>query len=304
MCHNIAVIILVKNEIIHIERSINSALKLTNKVYVVDSNSQDGTFQKAEELGAIVHNCDASVASNFSDKFNWALDNLNINENWLVRLDADEFFLPKTIQALPQFLSSVDESVCGISMNRRIHFKGRWIKNGGQYPRSMIRITRNGCARYEHRLLDEQVVLKKSKSIDSNLDFVDDNLNSISSWVYKHDAYSNMEAIEILHLQIGLFNERSVDDEVKSDSIIKSKRKKSAYLFWPPYLRPFIYFFYRFILQFGFLDGVPGFLWHFLQGWWYRVLVEIKLQEIIKECGSDRDRIVAFIKKNYSIDIN
>jgi glycosyltransferase involved in cell wall biosynthesis len=302
MLNSVAVIILARNESIHIERAVKSALTLTDRVYVIDSNSTDGTYEKAMNLGVSVCNCNVSVANNFADKFNWALDNLNIQETWLVRLDADEYFLPETVNALPDFLKSVDDSVSGITLNRRIVFQGRWIKNGGQYPRPTIRITRNGCARYERRLLDEQVILRGGR-IKANLDFVDDNLNNISSWIYKHDAYAIKEAIEIIHFQVGLFS-RNMNSEFTGPTLVIANRKKSFYLFWPPYLRPFIYFLYRYVIQLGFLDGVPGFLWNFFQGWWYRVLVEIKIKEITRECGKDADKILLFIQKNYSNSIS
>ena len=42
------------------------------------------------------------------------------------------------------------------------------------------------------------------------------------------------------------------------------------------------YFAYRYVLRLGFLDGREGFLWHFLQGWWYRTLVDAKVMELTK----------------------
>ncbi len=48
-------------------------------------------------------------------------------------------------------------------------------------------------------------------------------------------------------------------------------------------LRPTLYFFYRYVLGLGFLDGKEGFFFHFMQGYWYRNLVELKLLEIEKE---------------------
>jgi hypothetical protein len=47
----------------------------------------------------------------------------------------------------------------------------------------------------------------------------------------------------------------------------------------PLYIRPFLYFFYRYVVRCGFLDGKEGFIFHFLQGFWYRLLVDIKLDE-------------------------
>jgi len=39
------------------------------------------------------------------------------------------------------------------------------------------------------------------------------------------------------------------------------------------------YFFYRYILRLGFLDGREGLIFHFLQGCWYRFYVDAKIYE-------------------------
>ena len=48
----------------------------------------------------------------------------------------------------------------------------------------------------------------------------------------------------------------------------------------PLYLRPFLYFFYRYFLRLGVLDGKQGAIFHFLQAFWFRLLVDIKLDEM------------------------
>jgi len=48
----------------------------------------------------------------------------------------------------------------------------------------------------------------------------------------------------------------------------------------PLFARPCVYVFYRYILRFGFLDGKQGFVFHVLQGFWYRLLVDINIDEL------------------------
>src|SRR5512133_1038975 len=48
----------------------------------------------------------------------------------------------------------------------------------------------------------------------------------------------------------------------------------------PLYVRPCLYFFYRYVVRLGFLDGRQGFVFHVLQGFWYRLLVDINLEEL------------------------
>lgn len=299
MDSNISVIILVKNEIIHIERAVKSALKLSPYVFVVDSFSTDGTGEKAELLGAKVFQYDRNF--NFSQKMNWAMEKLPIKTTWVIRLDADEYFLDNVIQKLPKKIEELEPEINGVALNRRIHFMGRWMKHSGQYPRPTVRVTRLGYANYEPRWLDEHVNVQ-GNTINLPLDFVDDSLISISQWVKKHDNYSIKEAIEMLHQEIGLFQRDEINNNI-GKSAEKAKKEKSTYAKTPPYWRAFFYFFYRHFIKLGFLDGYQGFLWNFFQGWWYRTLVDTKIFEIKKACGTDRLKIKAYLKKEYSIEI-
>ena len=65
------------------------------------------------------------------------------------------------------------------------------------------------------------------------------------------------------------------------------------------FVRPFINFFLRYVLNAGFLDGKEGFIWHILQGFWYRMLVDAKIYEIKKRFGHDAEKIKAYLKENY-----
>ena len=301
MKNDLSVIIPVRNEIIHIERSIKSALCLTPHVYVVDSSSSDGTIEKAISLGAKVFQYEWGPSSSFSDKMNWALKNLPIKTQWILRLDADEYFMDKTIEELSVELAKLDPQINGVTLNRRIHFLGRWMKHSGQYPRPMLRVTRLGYAQYEARLLDEHVLIEGNRIANLSLDFIDENLSSISTWIQKHDKYSTLQAIELLHLQIGLF-ERQENIEIDL-SLQKLRKRKYFYSQLPTYWRPFMYFFFRHIIKLGFLDGYQGFLWNFLQAWWYNTVVDIKIQEIRKVCGNDKMKIKRFLKDKYLIEI-
>lgn len=302
MNNDISIIILTSNEILHIERAIKNALLLTKYIYVVDSFSTDGTIEIAESMGIEVHQYNWTDSSNFSKKINWALDNLPIKTKWLIRLDADEYFLEETLVNLPGLLANVGDDINGLTLNRRIFFLGNWIKYGGQYPRSPVRIFRNGFVRYEHRLLDEYVMVDNNKILNLSLDFVDDNLNNISNWILKHDKYSILEALEMIHQELGLFERENSANNIGEIGLLV-KKNKTLYSRMPLYWRAFFYFLYRYIVKRGFLDGIPGFLWNFLQGWWYRTVVDVKISEIKKECGTDIELIKLHVWNRHGIKI-
>ena len=53
----------------------------------------------------------------------------------------------------------------------------------------------------------------------------------------------------------------------------------------------------------GFLDGFKGFTFHFMQGFWYRLLVDIKVKEVIELI----DEGISFkksVKEKLGIDID
>jgi hypothetical protein len=57
----------------------------------------------------------------------------------------------------------------------------------------------------------------------------------------------------------------------------------------PLYARAVGYFLFRYVVQRGFLDGTEGFLFHFLQACWYRVLIDVYLDDLLRaEAGSTR----------------
>jgi hypothetical protein len=71
----------------------------------------------------------------------------------------------------------------------------------------------------------------------------------------------------------------------------------------PKDLRAFLYFLYRYLLRFGFLDGQRGFEWHFMQAFWYRLLVDIKIAEIEKESGGNIEEIKRILIEKHGLKI-
>lgn len=300
MKSNITVLIPMRNEKLHIERSVRSALKLTPNVFVVDSGSTDGSIEIAERLGARVFQYNWTESSNFSKKINWALTELPITTTWAIRLDADEYFMDNCIRNIENELAKVVDDVNGITLVRRIFFMGRWMKHSNEYPKTSMRIFRVGKVKMENRWLDEHVDVGDGKAIDFNFDIVDDNKLSIFHWIQKHNGYSTKEAIELINQEIGLFNR---EDTHLDKNAIKKKKAKNKYAKMPLYWRAFFFFCFRYFYKLGFLDGKEGFLWNFFQCWWYRTLADVKVDEILGTCGKNKEKIIEYVKDKYGLDI-
>lgn len=79
--------------------------------------------------------------------------------------------------------------------------------------------------------------------------------------------------------------------------------KEAVYARLPSGLRAFAYFFYRYILRLGFLDGQAGTAFHFLQGFWYRYLVDAKVAEVKRRMAETGEGPVAAIRGVLGIDV-
>jgi hypothetical protein len=149
--------------------------------------------------------------------------------------------------------------------------------------------------------MDEHIVLTEGRADYLQLDFVDDNLNDLTWWTAKHNNYASREAVDFFLIQYNLQNGNEVEARFLGNDAERKRWLKSKYLNFPLFIRPLLNFIYRYIFLFGFLDGKQGFIWHFLQGFWYRFLVDAKIYELKKRFRGDREKIVAYIKDKYSI---
>lgn len=297
MNNSIAVIILTYNEELHIERCIRSAQAVSSEIIVVDSFSTDSTCTIAERLGAKVYRHEFE---NHAKQFNWAIENCNIESQWIWRLDADEYIeAPLAAKAL-QALKNIPESVNGIYVNRKIIFMGRPLLHGGWYPAPQIKIVRKGFGASENKWMDEHLVIFSGKTIYIDGDQTDENLNNLNWWSHKHVNYAGREAVNMLVMEYGLGRNKEEVKPLFGGTDAERKRwLKQKYVKAPLFVRPFINFFIRYILKCGFLDGKEGFVWHILQGFWYRMLVDSKILEIKKRFNFEEQRIKDFLRENY-----
>lgn len=278
---DITVIIITKNEEQNISKCIASVSKVAGRIVVVDSGSTDETVSIAKKMGAevLLHEF-----STHAEQLNWALENANIKTTWTMRMDADEELTEELICEINQQLNTIAEDVSGIELRRRVYFMGRWIKHGGIYPTMILRLFRTGKAVCEQRAMDEHFVLTEGRSICFLKDFIDYNTKSLEWWIGKHNRYSDKELDDYIQRK----------QLEKSDSYVKPRfwgkqaerkrwLKQRFYYNTPLMRRAHWYFIYRYFLRGGFLDGREGLAFHFLQGYWYRFLVDAKIYEWEKD---------------------
>ncbi|MDG1190203.1 MAG: glycosyltransferase family 2 protein [Flavobacteriales bacterium] len=276
--NEIGVIILTKNEELHIKRCVES-LQNRFKIFVVDSGSTDNTKHFLNEMN--IHWVEREWVS-YSDQFNWAIANFPFQVEWLFRLDADEYV--DDALKLQASVTEIGKSVSGLLIQRHLRFQGRVIRYGGVNPMLHLRLWRAGTARCESKWMDEHIVLNHGYIRQIGVNIVDDNRNGLDWWLSKHVGYALRESMDmvIIHF-LG-----SQHEELKADAKVK-RNFKTWYSKLPPYYRSFLYFAYRYFYRGGFRDGKIGLRFHLLQGLWYRLMVDSLVVEILSESTSLND---------------
>ena len=295
MNKKIAAIILTKDEGIHIERCIKSIQNLVSEIYVIDSGSNDETKYLCEK-----HNTKFFYNKfyNHSTQFNWGLDIVRKeNFQWVLRIDADEIFTPKLIDEINRILKSLDDEISGLAIKRKIIFNYKILNFGGTST-MQLRIFRPNLGFSENKFMDEHIKVKgKVKFLKEP--FFDHNLKSLTWWTQKHNIYSNKEVIDLLNFKKNVFLENG---SLSKNNKIKRFVKRIFYK-TPILIRPLIFFFIRYVLLLGFLDGKTGLIYNFLQCFWYRFLVDAKIIELKIYSKNNNLNLIDSARKVFNIDL-
>lgn len=296
---DLTVIILTYNESLHIKRCLECAKQFAKEIYVIDCCSDDGTQEIAANMGVQV--IEHKWPGNQAAQFNWALENVNIHSKWIMRLDADEYLTDDLISEIKDKIPQLPDNINGIVFKRRHIFLDKWMKHG-IYPVKLMRTFRTGHGTCEQRLMDEHITLTDGDVIEMDYDFCDHNLNNISWFCNKHVNYAIREAAEMLDIEFNITGYR-VNNLSLGEQALKKRVKKHKYARQPLFWRSFAYFLYRYFLKGAWRDGKEGFIFTFIQGWWYRTLVDSKIFEIKRKTGGNPEKIRELLQTEYGISL-
>jgi glycosyltransferase involved in cell wall biosynthesis len=297
---HLTVVILTKNEERHVARCLDSVALFASRCLVVDSGSTDGTVEIARDKGARVLE---NPWVNYATQFNWALDHLPEDTQWVLRLDADEFITEDLARQIQEQLPQLRSEIKGVYVSRRMHFLGRPIRWGGVFPVRVLRLFRYGAGRCENRWMDEHIHVEGETAALLG-EIIDDNINSLTWWTDKHNSYASREVVDLLNLEYGFMPHETVADlRGGQQAGVKRWLKERVYARLPGGLRALAYFTYRYIVRLGFLDGKEGTAFHVLQGFWYRYLVDVKLHETRSYMTREGVDVVTAIRDVLGIDL-
>lgn len=281
---SLSVVILTFNSSKTIAATVRSAARLSDDVHVVDSFSQDDTREIARALGAHVTE---HAFEDYGRQRNWAIENLPLAHPWELHLDADERLsadLEQELKALQR--TGFPEDIDGYHIPRLVHFHGRPLRHGGMYPIWHMRLFRHGRGRCELRNYDQHFHVDGTTARLS-APMIDDIRMPLGEWTERHNRWADAEVRQFL----GENDDQSLVQARRDGSPIERQRANRAlYDRAPLLLRPFLLFFYRYVLRLGFLDGRNGLIFYVLQSFWFRFLIDAKVYEARQSRSQDPGR--------------
>lgn len=297
MTANVTAIILTNNEEKHLERCILSLKNIIKRIVVIDSLSTDKTHEILKN-----HNIEFFQKEwvNYSSQLNWGIEKAEVKTDWILRIDPDEIPSQSFTNNIKNYLDKLPINVSGISITRRLIFLEKEIKFGGDFPQMDVRLWRNGKGKCENTWSDEHMIIDGLIE-NSNLDIIDNNINNITWWTDKHNRFAIREMIEFFSQKerVKKKNHFKLSKKTKTMKNIKFK----IYYRFPMFLRALVFFIYKYFLRLGFLGGWQGFIWCFLQTFWYRILVDVKILEIRNIMKKNNFTFKEAIKKEYGVEI-
>lgn len=253
MAVTLSIVLITRNEEHNLKRTLESLRPLlaggSSEIIVVDSGSTDRTVEIAQSFGAKVFIEDWK---GFAAQKNSALD--KAVGDWILSLDADEEVSAELAEEIGHHILGrsrdtvrngvpnwsvpvVATTITGFWIPRKNHFLDRWIKHGGYWPDPKLRLFRRGSARFENRLVHEDVKLEGNAARLKGA-LIHHSYPTISDYIEHMNRYSTLGAEMALARGPARFTAINLT------------------------LRPLATFFYNYFFRLGFLDGKEGFLLH------------------------------------------
>lgn len=289
-----------KNEEINLPECLASVAEYVDEIILVDSFSDDRTIEIARQYTDKIYQ---NPFINQAKQYLWAIEHADIKNEWILRLDADERWTANGFAELRDIIEN--DSTEGVYVKMKIFVMGRWIKHGGFYPNFFLRVYKKSKGAMEDRWMDEHIKVD-GRTLISNIDVIESNYDrqkNLVLWTNKHNSYSTREAVDFLLAKHNLTQTDTVANLFGTKTERKRWLKEKVYFRIPLFVRPFLYFIYRYLLKLGFLDGKEGFIFHTLHAFWYRFLVDAKVYQIEKNAYNEGIDIKTAIKTHYGLDV-
>lgn len=275
-------IILTYNEEIHLPRLLESIKELNAPIYILDSGSTDTTLDVANQYNAEVKQ---NPFINHPKQWDFALKNFDIKTPWIIGLDADQIVTSELFSSLQNFRDQDYIGINGIYFNRKNYFQGTWIRFGGYYPFYMLKMFRTEIGYSDlNENMDHRFIVAGNTTIWKDGYLIEENLkeNDLDFWKKKHERYSDLIAIEEMEREKKL-RVQTINPDFMGNPDERRAWFKSLWRKLPLGFRPYFYYAYRMLFKLGIFDGAKARKFHYLQGLWFRLLVDQKINQLRKQ---------------------
>jgi glycosyltransferase involved in cell wall biosynthesis len=259
----LSVVLATRNEEENIGRCLTSVKNIADEMIVVDEGSTDKTREIARDLGAKVYIEPHEEIFHITKQK--AVD--KAKGEWILQMDADEEVTPelakeivsvlhhspftihnslfirhqKLIEKRDGKIGKEDGEIVGYFIPRRNIFLGRPLIHAGVYPDGVVRLVKNGYAKFPMKSVHEQISLDGRVSWLNN-DLLHYDSPTLSKYIMRLNRYTDLFA-----------------KELKEKGVPKNFFSYVNYVC----IKPKIVFLKLFFRHLGFLDGARGFLWSF-----------------------------------------
>src|SRR6187401_2729594 len=124
----LTVLVTTRNEAVNLERTLAAARPLADQLFVLDSESTDGTLDIARRYADDVTSLAYDHSRIIPWIFQWALDNLPIRNEWVLILEADQAITEPLRAEIEELLARPEIAEAGFYIERIQIFRGKAIR--------------------------------------------------------------------------------------------------------------------------------------------------------------------------------
>lgn len=275
----LTVLFTTRNEEMNIERSLRSVHGFADQILVIDSESEDRTQEIARQWADEVHNLPYEHGRIIPWIFQWGLEHLTIRNEWILLLEADQALTPALRQEIAALLARPEVHANGFYIRRRQIFRGKPLRFGGYGSKRLLKLFRRGYGELDPEEQDTRVYIRGPVGrLRAPIEEHNRKEDAILFYLQKHLRYAEAFAREEVERRRGL--PWKVKPRLFGAPDERVLWLKTRWYRMPLYVRPFLYFAYRYFFLLGILDGKNGFVFHFLQAFWFRLIVDVRLEEL------------------------
>lgn len=279
----LTVLVTTRDEEVNIERTLASVQGFADQIFVLDSESRDRTKEIARRYADDVVDLAYEHGRIIPWIFQWGLDHLPIKNEWVLILEADQAIPEALRQEIAGILARPEIGESGFYIRRRQIFRGHPIEHGGYGSKYLLKLFRRSVSALDPVEQDTRVYVRGATAkLSAPLEEWNKKEDAILFYLEKHLRYAEAFAHEE-------FERRTKKIPWKATPRLfgtpdeRILWMKSLWYRMPLFVRPALYFTYRYFFLFGFLDGGVGTLFHFLQAFWFRLVVDVRLAELLRE---------------------